>query len=43
MNKIPGFQHLAFVPYHLVDVDRIGFALVRAVEIDTTDILVLPG
>ena len=40
-RKITGFQHLAFVPYHLIDIDRIVFAVVGAVVIDTTDIPVL--
>jgi len=43
LSKIFGFQHLASVPYHLIDIDRIVSALLWAVVIDTTDILVLPG
>ena len=43
ISKISGFQHLAIVPYHLIDIDRIVLALVGTVVIDTTDILVLVG
>ena len=43
ISKVSGIQHLAFVPYHLIDIDRIVLAVVGAVVIDTTDILVLVG
>ena len=43
IRKVSGIQHLAIVPYHLIDSDWIVFAVVGAVVIDTTDILVLVG
>lgn len=43
ISKVSGFQHLAIVPNHLIDIDRIVLALVGTVVIDTTDILVLVG
>lgn len=43
INKVSGIQHLAIVPYHLIDSDRIVLAIIGAVVIDTTDILVLVG
>lgn len=42
INKIPGLQHLAFVPHHLIDVDRIVSAVFGAVVINPTDKLLLP-
>ena len=41
VGKIPGLQHLAFVSYHLIDVDGVDFAVVRTIKIDAADILVL--
>jgi hypothetical protein len=41
VKKIPRLQHLASVAYHLIDFDRIVPAVIGAVVIDTTDILVL--
>ena len=43
LGNIFGFKHLASVPYHLIDIDRVVPAFVGSVVIDTTDILVLLG
>ena len=43
IRKVSGLQHLAIVPYHFIDIDRIVLALVGAVVINTTDIFVLVG
>ena len=39
--EVAWLQHLALVPDHLIDIDRIILAVVGTVEIDATDIFVL--
>jgi len=43
MTKIPGIQHLAFVPYHLSYIDRIVSAVVGTNVIDAAGIFFLIG
>ena len=43
VQQIARFQHLAFVPHHLSDIDRIVPAVIGTVVVDTTDILALIG
>jgi len=39
--KIPCFEHFAFIPDHLIDIDRIVPAVLWTVVIDAADVLVL--
>ena len=41
VRKVAGFQHLAPVPDHLIDIDRIDLAVVGALDINFADIFVL--
>jgi len=43
IGKVPGLQHLAFVPQHLIDRDGIMLAVVRTIVIDTANVFVSPG
>jgi len=39
--KIPGFQHLAIILYHLNDGYWIVFAVIRAISINAADVFLL--
>jgi hypothetical protein len=43
VDKIPLLQHLTVVIYHLFDCDRVMFAIIGSIKIDTADIFVLLG
>ena len=42
-DQVLRFQHFALILYHLLDSDRVIFAVVRTVVIDVANILVLIG
>jgi len=39
--KVPSIEHLAFVPEHFLDSDRVVPEIIRAIMIDTTDVFFL--
>lgn len=41
--KVMSFKHLAIILDHLLDIDRVVFAVVRTVVIDAADVFILPG
>ena len=41
--KIAGLKHLAIILDHLLDIDRVMLAVVRAIVIDAADVFILPG